>query len=168
MREFTKVPFVDATRVNPEVLELILSQPFGAEFELLVAILLFASVSANIFEENFRFRTSPSMRKNSIWRDSVVGKIHQYEFPSLVEVEKSHADIEACIFPKTSLMYTGLLEALEAAQTSVQLIQGSSSRRSWRKRDDTRIIAEPSGARGPAPIITHALRIVPCGTYIRR
>jgi hypothetical protein len=50
--EFTKIPFIDTTCVDPEVLQLILGCLFGAKRDLLKGGFPFVGVFHHIFEED--------------------------------------------------------------------------------------------------------------------
>ncbi len=72
MREFSVVCLVNATGVNPKVLQVILSGLFSTESDLLIARLILASAICQVFKGDFVGIRSPCVRKYRIWRDCIV------------------------------------------------------------------------------------------------
>jgi hypothetical protein len=92
-----KVPSVNATCVDPEVLELVLGCLFSAELQLsITVILLFVSSSSYVLKENLGI--APSVRKDSIGRNNLAPKVCHDKFLMLIKAEKSHTG-SLCIVP---------------------------------------------------------------------
>ena len=72
LREFSVVCLVDATSVNPKVLQAIYSGLFSTEPDLLIARLILASAIFQVFEGDFLSIRSLCVRKYRIWRDYIV------------------------------------------------------------------------------------------------
>ena len=64
---------LDATGVNPKVLQVVLSGLFSTELDFLIArLIILANVICQVFEGNFLRIRSPCVRKYCIWKDCFV------------------------------------------------------------------------------------------------
>jgi hypothetical protein len=69
-----KVLSVNATCVDPEVLELVLGCLFSTELQLLITVLLlFVGSASYILKENLSI--APSVQKNRIWQNHLAAKV---------------------------------------------------------------------------------------------
>jgi hypothetical protein len=86
------VTFLDATGVNPEVFQVVLSSLFSTEPDLLIARLLLASAISQVFESDLRSIRSPCVRKYRVGRDCIVVNevLAKAELARFAASQKSH------------------------------------------------------------------------------
>jgi len=91
-RELRARAFVNATGVNPEVFQVVLSDLFSTEPDLLIARLLLASAISQVFESDLRSIRSPCVRKYCVGRDCMVANevLAKAELARFAASQKSH------------------------------------------------------------------------------
>jgi hypothetical protein len=90
-RELRTAVLVDATRVDPEILEAILFSLCCAENELLVPRLRRGNTLLDVLESHFVFVVlEPSVREDCIGLFMIAAKRREHEVAALVSLEKSH------------------------------------------------------------------------------
>jgi len=84
------VTFLDAASVDPEELQAIMSSLLSAEADLGIACFALACTVYYIFKGNLFVNRTPSMRKNSIWRNALANNFDQTEFAGIFKPQKTH------------------------------------------------------------------------------
>jgi hypothetical protein len=98
-----QVTFLDATGIDPEVLESVAHSLLIAEFDLVVTRLYLASVFHDIFKCDFLAVSSPSMWKYRIVRDVVIVIFYQTQVAVSSIYEKAH-DYNICCKAQKSVI----------------------------------------------------------------
>ena len=85
------VTFLDATGVDPKVLQAVVFGLFSAQPDLVVASLVLANAIYQVLEGNLLGIRSPCVRKNRIPGNIVANKVvGQAELASAVALQKTH------------------------------------------------------------------------------